>query len=201
MNLFGTSHKCKKFFTYESKTLNIKGLAAKVGSEKFDNFNLSIGEIEIKPQYVEATQKLQELDLLQFSICSNIQQLKDTDPNKPTLLKTLIETQILMLRIAQNPEKHTQSISEKALDLNITARNNDNQFINNLIEKGEIKTALQNLKNSLSDKKIIVLFMSQYNDLENLMNTGILTKTSVEYKDFVSRLHSYINGLTDNDFK
>jgi hypothetical protein len=200
MSIFGNSNKCKKFFTYETRTLDIKGLSTIIGAEKVSAFNLGIGEISIKPYFLEASQKLQELDLLQFSICKNIQQLKDSDTNKAQLLKQLIETQIEMLKIAQNPEKSFIANSTKDNQNDNLKKNSEfKDKIENCIEQGNIKDALQYLKSILKERKNIVLFISQYNDLDELIKTGRLTKISPEYKDFIARFRSYFSDLDERE--
>ncbi|NDV95453.1 hypothetical protein D0T84_11080 [Dysgonomonas sp. 521] len=195
---FFRKNPCKKFFTYSTRTLDIKGLSANMSSETLSEFNLGIGQISIKPEYIEATNKLQELDLLQYTICNNIHQLDDKDPEKATLLKKLIETQIEMLKIAQNPEKNnTVEFNNSSCISSVNAKTK----IEALIEQGDIKAVLAFLRLNLQDSKNIVLLIAQFKDIDDLVKTGVITKLSPEYREYVGRLRLFINDLQSSDFK
>jgi hypothetical protein len=192
MGIFKKNNSCKKFFTYNTRTLDIKGLSFNVNS----GFDFGMGQILIKPEYVEATEKLQELDLLQYSICNNINQLDEKDAFGPILLKKLIETQIEMMRIAQNAASQStdkDKLSDNEID---TLEDIEKSF-----EDGNMRAVLISLKANLRENKNIILFISQYNDIDELMKNGILTKLSPDYKEYVARLRSFINDLSKKDFK
>ncbi|MGA1840694.1 MAG: SUMF1/EgtB/PvdO family nonheme iron enzyme [bacterium] len=96
--------KCQKYFTVKTRTINIKGLSANLQGKQLGDFSLGVGELTIRPEFVKATERLQELDVIQFDICQNIHKLNKRSARREELLEKLIETQIEMLRIAQRPD-------------------------------------------------------------------------------------------------
>ncbi|HLO61294.1 MAG TPA: hypothetical protein VK179_21260 [Bacteroidales bacterium] len=168
MSIFSGKPECKKFFTYETRMLDIKGLKATLGPERMNQFDFGIGEVSIKPQFVEATEKLKELDFLQFSICSNIKQLSDNDPAKSQFIRQLIKTQIDMLKIAQNPQKLGERIDEYERTLqpninkseeNVTASDIPETYLNN--DKQSNERILQNKNKILHNNVTAVARMGQ----------------------------------------
>lgn len=104
---------CTKFYTYESKKLNIKGITAKLKKQGIDVGEISVGEISIEPQYVVASQKLQELDLLQYSLCGQIKGLPKKDSLRMKSIESYINTLQGMIQIAQRPDSLIASEVDK----------------------------------------------------------------------------------------
>lgn len=104
--------KCTKFFKYDSKELNISGLKASLpkGTETID---IGLGEVRIKPELTQVSEKIQNLDLLQFSLCHDVQQLSD-DNSKQSILSKIIEAKLEMMKLAQNPELSEQELKKKS---------------------------------------------------------------------------------------
>lgn len=98
--LFG--RKCSKFFHYKTNTLNLKGLKADI-----KGIDVGLGELSIDPKNVEVTDELKRLDLLQFSICKDIQNVKN-DAQRDELLKKSAEVKLRMLDIATNYNQNKQ---------------------------------------------------------------------------------------------
>ena len=115
MNFF-SSQKCKKFFTYKSTSLDVKGISAMLGEEG-SKFNIGVGEIEISPEYVRVSEKLMQLDILQYSICENINKLEKGNPNRQTLIEEHIQICQEMMLIAIKPEKYDNPSYQAADDI------------------------------------------------------------------------------------
>jgi len=101
-SLHTSCHKevCKRFYTYNSKSVDIKGL--KKQYKKEDEFKeLSVGNIVIKNEFIEASERLQELDLLQYSLCAQIKNVAKNDPKRNELIELSATTYRDMLKIAQ----------------------------------------------------------------------------------------------------
>lgn len=66
--LFRRKAKCKQFYKLETSTVDVKGLQASLPAK----FNLGLGSFTIDKKYAHATEKLQMLDMLQYSQCQEI---------------------------------------------------------------------------------------------------------------------------------
>jgi len=110
MSLFG-KNKCQKFFKYSSKKVNIKGLSSAL-EKSGSKIDLSLGEIAINPEYSEVSNTLMKLDILQYSICQNINKLDSKSREKEKLISEHVQICQEMMLIALNQEKHDH-IQEK----------------------------------------------------------------------------------------
>lgn len=94
--------KCERFFTYETIKLDIKGLKSGV-----KDFTVDIGNITIDKKVIEAKkEELQRLDLLQYSVCNDIQNLPKNSEDREELIKRSIEIKLEMLSLIYN--KHSE---------------------------------------------------------------------------------------------
>lgn len=97
--------KCHKHYTYNARKVDITGITTSLKKEGVEVANVGVGAITIDPKYVIASDKIQELDLLQYALCGQIKGA----PRKSDLRKKLVEqyANVLfdMIKIAQNPEK------------------------------------------------------------------------------------------------
>jgi hypothetical protein len=98
-----SGNECNRFFVYETKTVNIKAISASLKAEGIP-IKISVGEIAIKPEFERASDKLKELDLLQFTLCNQISVMPDTDSSKSFARLDYVKTLQDMLRIAQRPD-------------------------------------------------------------------------------------------------
>jgi hypothetical protein len=96
---------CKHFYTYKANTVDIQGISGKLKKEGVP-FELEgeLKPITIKPEYVVATEKLQNLDLLQFSLCGQLKNLPKGDPQRSKLVGDIVATYQEMIKIAMTPE-------------------------------------------------------------------------------------------------
>lgn len=106
---FKKKTKCQRFFTYESRELNVSGLSATLPKE---TGSFSIGQISIKPQYETVNEKIQNLDLLQFSLCQEVANL-DSGPKKQQVIEKIIDLKLEMMLMAQNPEFYEEQLKKK----------------------------------------------------------------------------------------
>ncbi|MFC6265638.1 hypothetical protein [Flavobacterium panici] len=97
-----SSVKCSKFYTYSAKKIDLKGITLKLKSQGVDLGDVGIAEVSIDPKYVVANNKLQELDLLQYAMCNQINGLSKGSIRDNAIVNY---TKVLeeMLKIAQNP--------------------------------------------------------------------------------------------------
>lgn len=103
-SFFGCSLKCSKFYTYNAKKVDLTGISTSLKKAGVEIANIGVASIVIDPKYVTASEKMQELDLLQNTLCGQIKGL----PRKSDLRKKLVEQygKVLldMIQIAQHPE-------------------------------------------------------------------------------------------------
>lgn len=102
--------KCQKFFTYETNTINVKGLQSGL-----KDFNFGIGEISISPEFVKAKDELQRLDLIQFSICNDIQNLPKNSSLRDELLKKSVDVKLKMLELVSDIQSKSDSEKKKTI--------------------------------------------------------------------------------------
>lgn len=117
IGLHTSCHKevCKRFYTYNSKSVDVQGLKKKYkNKEEFKE--LSVGNITIKNEFIEASERLQELDLLQFSLCNQIKNIPKNDPKRNELIELNATTYRDMLKIAQ--QSSDLPISQQLILLN-----------------------------------------------------------------------------------
>ncbi len=95
---------CKRFFTYETKTINIKGITTKLKKAGIEVVDVGVGEIIIKSEFVKASERLQELDLRQWTSCNQLKNLPKNSPLRNKLLEANNFVYNEMFKIALNPE-------------------------------------------------------------------------------------------------
>ena len=100
---------CQRFFTYESRELNISGLSATLPK---DTGSFAVGQLSLKPQYEKVTEKLQQLDLMQFTLCQEVSNL-DEGPKKQQIIENIIDAKLEMMLMAQNPDMYEEQLKKK----------------------------------------------------------------------------------------
>ena len=103
MGLFSSKPACRKFFTYETKTLDISGLSAGIAQAELGNFDFKLGQFRSVPEFVRVSQRLYELDLQQYSLCQTIGNISDKK-ERDRMFTQLAEIKMEMMRLAANPE-------------------------------------------------------------------------------------------------
>lgn len=88
---------CTKFIDYQNTKINVTGIQAKLGEKSKYN----IGDINVDKTKREASEELQRLDLLQFKVCSRLNEMSDS-PDKTKLQTKYIEHLINMEEIIYN---------------------------------------------------------------------------------------------------
>jgi hypothetical protein len=99
---------CSKFYTYRTNKIDIKGISTKLKKQGVDVADVGIAEISIDPKYVVASEKLQELDLLQYSLCAQIRGLPKKDSLRKATQLSYINALQDMMRVAQKPDSLLQ---------------------------------------------------------------------------------------------
>lgn len=95
---------CNQHYTYSARKINIKGISANLKKAGVDAGDIAIGEILIDPEYTTASDRLQELDLIQFALCGQIRGLESDNPLRSELVSKYTDALLKMLEVAQNPD-------------------------------------------------------------------------------------------------
>ncbi len=95
IHIFG---QCERFFSYENNSVNVSllGLEFRKKSNASDNFNA--GSINVVKTSAEVSDKLKELDLLQYILCQKLEELPNSDPDKNSLRKKVIEVFLQIIK-------------------------------------------------------------------------------------------------------
>lgn len=104
-------NKCQRFFTYEKKNLNISGLSASIPKNTFVT-SVSLGQLSIKPEFEKVSERLQNLDLMQFSLCQEVANLDDGE-KKQEIIAKIIDIKLEMMKMAQHPESYEEDLKKK----------------------------------------------------------------------------------------
>jgi len=114
MNFFRRKVKCKRFYKANSRTLDITGLKAGI-PEKFD---FGLGSFKLDTKYNEVDKQLQQLDLLQYGLCNDINAVENSQ-ERDQLLKKIVDAKTRMLEIAMgvlsNPDSQFDYLTETDL--------------------------------------------------------------------------------------
>ncbi len=105
MGLFNRKPVCRKFFTYETKTLDISGLSAGLTKTELAQFNLSLGQFKLSPEFVKVSDMLMLKDLQQYDLCQTISNISDR-AERDKLFVELVKIKMEMMRMADNPEAY-----------------------------------------------------------------------------------------------
>ncbi|MFC1825329.1 hypothetical protein ACFL9T_21670 [Thermodesulfobacteriota bacterium] len=109
--IIGLFEPCTKHVEYQGEVVIVKGLKAKLG-KKIDDIEL--GEIKInKEKYRDASDRLQQLDMLQYSICKQLRNMEESK-QRTELEKKYIELLMKILKTATHPET---AIEEKKISI------------------------------------------------------------------------------------
>lgn len=129
MGLFNRKPVCRKFFTYETKTLDISGLSAGLTKSELAQFNFSLGQFKLSPEFVKVSDMLMLKDLQQYDLCQTISNISDR-AERDKLFVELVKIKMEMMRMADNPEAYqpqktnTQNMETKQYSINVEGDNN-----------------------------------------------------------------------------
>ncbi len=146
MPLFRKKIICKKFYTYRTNTIDISGLTTGLSTEQAAGFDLKVGQFKLSPEFTKASNKLQELDLMQYSICQSIKNISDNSKRDELLIK-LVDIKMQMLKIAQQTNETNENNNVKGATIENT------QIAEKKIENKEINSQNLNKKNDDFSKK------------------------------------------------
>ncbi len=202
MGIFKKKLTCKKFFTYKTNTLDISGLSAGLTGEQIVGFDFKVGQFKLDPKFVEASELLQRLDLLQYSTCQTIANISSKE-KRDELLEKLADVKMKMLFIAQNP-KNAKSMNLlkdedgiikilESENLNITHKE-----LKSLLSKNkEVGEALKLLQTTLPNENTIIMFLSDYNQIMEDIENGLSSFNSIEWKGLKNRIIQFIDRKKD----
>jgi len=105
MGFFPSKPRCRKFFTYETRTLDISGLSAGISPPEMGNFNFRLGQFRLSPEFVKVSQMLMRMDLQQYDLCQTIANISDKK-ERDRMFTQLAEIKMEMMRMAANPEAY-----------------------------------------------------------------------------------------------
>ncbi|CAC9973651.1 hypothetical protein [Flavobacterium panici] len=179
-----SSSKCDNFFSYESRSLDIKGLTKKIESkEKISNLN--VGSITLKKDFVEVSERLKELDILQYSLCSQLKSFNGTTEEKNALIAKNSETIREMLKIAQQSSDLPESQQNRLL----------------VGYKQELSSNHQVLIELLKNTEIILKYASLIADTTCLRNKRIkILSTLFPYQNIETNVKISPRDLAKNAF-
>ncbi len=195
MNFFKRQIKCEKFFTYKTNTIDISGLSASLTKEQLAGFDFKVGQFKLDPKFVQASEFLQQLDLLQYSTCQTISGISASVKRDELLIK-LAEIKMQMLFIAQNPEKTSSvKLPEQLKEIAKTdVEDNNCKGIKQLLSDNKnVGKVLNVLQKKLPDENAIILFLSDYNQLSEEIQIGTNTYSSTEWKSLIYRIGQFID--------
>lgn len=99
---------CSRQYSYKLSKVDIKGISAKLKKAGVEYADFGVTDITIDPKQIIASEKLQQLDMLQFSVCQQIKSLSN-DSLTLTLKTKYVNALIEMMKIAQTQD----SLSKK----------------------------------------------------------------------------------------
>lgn len=198
MPLFRKKITCNKFFTYKTNTIDISGLSTGLSKSQIAGFDLKVGQFQLKPEFVTATDKLKELDMMQYSICQTIKNISDNS-KRDDLLIQLADIKMQMLKIAQQPEKANEITQDMNKDKIITKgteqiKTDTSQIKDLLLNNNTVEKALKILQTKMPNENAIIMFLSEYNQLTNDIQIGIKSYTSPEWRSLINRIMLFIDS-------
>ena len=180
-----------------------------------------MGSLKIDPKYEKATNKLKELDMMQYSTCLSICNISDRK-ERDKLFVELAKLKMQMLRLAQNPELEEKQ--EQNTSKNVVNIKGDNYVViqgvgNSTITVGDdsdnppksatpfnkeniklllgnnqtIDEAIELLQKALPANNELLIFQSQYNQLKSDIRKGIKSYSDPQWNSFMSRLLDFVD--------
>lgn len=199
MGIFKKRIKCDKFFTYRTNTINVSGLSTGLTKDQLGDFDLKLGQFEIKPEYEKASEKLKELDLLQFTICQSIRNINNNS-KRDDLLIQLVEIKMEMLKIAQRPQDFLKLSEDSSKGKNIEndvkepEKNDKSQIKELLSNNNSVGEAIKRLRIKMPDENTIIMHLAEYNQLISDIQKGIRTFSSPEWNNLINRIILFVDS-------
>jgi len=193
MSIFRKKIICKKFFTYKTRTIDISGLSAGLSKEQLSGLSLKVGEFHLKPEFVKASERLQELDMLQFSLCQTIKNI-DNSSKQDELLIELAQLKMQMLKIAQQPQTINNS-----KNLNKTMEENKSlaAIKELLVDNNTVKDALNLLRKEMPNENSLIMLTQEYKQLQSDIMIGIKDYTSMEWRSLINKIMLFIDSKSN----
>lgn len=195
MGIFDRKVKCERFFTYKTNTIDLSGLSVGIPSDKLVGLDIKLGQFKLDPKFVEASELLQKLDILQFSTCQDISSISNK-VKRDELLAKHAEIKMQMLLVVLNPEKAESIKLPEPIAISILS----NTVISNCVELKKMLTNNNNvgkvlnvLQQKLPDANAVILFLSDYNQLSEEIQIGAKSYSSPEWKSLLYRIGKYID--------
>src|SRR5688572_27309001 len=102
---------CPKFVDYQSSSVNVKGIQSSLPAGTPLPVKFDVGEVSIdRTNNREASQSIQQMDLLQNSICKQIDSMPDS-PKKQHLREQYVTTLISMLETTKAATSQDELVS------------------------------------------------------------------------------------------
>lgn len=195
MGIFDRKVKCEKFFTYKTNTIDLSGLSVGIPSEKLVGLDIKLGQFRLDPKFVEASELLQKLDILQFSTCQDISSISNKE-KRDELLAKHAEIKMQMLLVVLNPEKAgTIKLPEPIVTSILT-----NTVVSNCVDLKKMLSYNKNvgkvlniLQQKLPNENAVILFLSDYNQLSEEIQIGIKSFSGTEWKSLLYRIGQLID--------
>jgi len=186
MGLFSSKPACRKFFTYETKTLDISGLSAGIAQAELGDYSLRLGQFRSVPDFVRVSQRLYELDLQQYDLCQTIANISDKK-ERDRMFSKLAEIKMEMIRMAANPEvyENREDGQKKREDQQKTAE--------------EAAKAPADPAASDANRNIMQLLENPATIGEALIAAAKLPFVGEDIIRFQQKRQRYIDGLSDHE--
>jgi hypothetical protein len=110
MGFFSSRPTCRKFFTYETRTLDIKGLSAGISPSELGGIDFTLGQFRLSPEFVKVSEMLMRMDLQQYDLCQTISNISDRNERDRMFIQ-LAGIKMEMLRMAAHPEAYENRTS------------------------------------------------------------------------------------------
>jgi hypothetical protein len=159
---------CKKFVNYETSTVDIAGIKARIG----DKVDARIGTFNIDPKLREVSEEIQKLDMVQYNICMNLEKMSQGE-ERTRQVQNYNDALINMYKKFVNPAQEQSGNSN---------------------ERGLIKTAIEDTPTTV---KYYAKFLYVPDEVKKvwiiMQNYGPLIDGSSDFYEFTDR-----NGLIGN---
>jgi len=159
---FASCSPCKHFFTYETKTVNIKGITTKLKKAGVEIGDIGIGEINIKPEYEKVSERLKELDLRQWMICNQMKGLSAKDPERKKLITENVTIFREMFKIATKQDSVASAVDK----INIPTTTVTPKTLSKEELKQKKDAGIKSIK-SLTDKLLELMKMGEQIGIDN----------------------------------
>ena len=115
---------CRKFFTYNTKKLDIRGLSLGFPLTDLPDIGVKLGQVTIEPEFVKVSELLMQKDQQQYDLCQTIANISDR-AERDRQFSQLADIKMEMMRMAANPEAYENSAPNQKEDIQYQRKPSD----------------------------------------------------------------------------